>query len=207
VTSSDASSHQERYGTRNVQQSASPISVPSKPRNLSAKLLALLFIVFILGVGLGAGSTHSGTTTVTETTQTTYTLPIIVTAETNVTEYKTAMSAIFSEFHNITTQTADNFHAFSIGQMSRTELISFVSQQKDNLKVLTERTLRLHPPPAFAEAHVHVVNALSLCYSAFTLYEDGLIQNNPSLITEGNDFVNEATNELQTATSILNSNT
>jgi len=152
-----------------------------------------------------AGSSHSGATTVTETT--TFTLPMMVTAEANVTEYKTAMLAIFSEVHNITTQTADNFRAFSNGQMSRTDLISFVSQQKDNLKVLTESALRLHPPPEFAEAHVHIVNALSLSYSAFTIYEDGLIQNNPSLITEGNAFVNEATNELQTATSILNSTT
>lgn len=181
------------------------VEQPVAPKKKSqAKTLGLLIIVLVIGAMLGAaGSTHSGATTTTETT--TYTLPVMVTAEANVTEYKTAMSAIFSEFHNITTQTADNFRAFSNGQMSQTDLISFVSQQKDNLKVLMESALRLRPPSAFAEAHVHIVNALSLCYSAFTLYEDGLIQNNPSLITEGNAFVNQATNEFNTATSILNS--
>jgi hypothetical protein len=209
VTPSDASSQnlREDYGTGNVQQNVSPISVPSKPKKLSTKLLALLVIVFILGVALGGASTHSGTTTETETIQTTYTLPIMVTPEANVTEYKAAMSPILSEFVSIANQSEANFRAFSNGQMSRNDLISFLSQQKDSLKSLTEQALRLHPPPVFAEVHVHVVDALSLCYSAFTLYEDGLIQNNSSLIKEGTSFVYEATDELNTATSILNSST
>jgi hypothetical protein len=97
--------------------------------------------------------------------------------------------------------------AFSNGQISQADLLAFITTQKDNLGVLLESTIRLHPPPVVAEAHVHIVRAIALLYSADQNLEDGIIQNNASLINEAVTFINQATNEMQTATSILNSTT
>lgn len=173
------------------------------PKKLSAKLLAVLIIVFIVGATLGGAATRSGTTTVTKTIQ----MQSTVTQALDVSKYTAAMKSILSEAADISFKTADNMRATVNHQMSQADLLAFIRDQKNNLGRLMENALRLQPPPAFSEAHLHIVKSLGLEYSAFTLYEEGLTQNNASLINEGNAFTNQADNEMKTATSILNSTT
>ena len=90
-----------------------------KTKEAVNKTVGLVSHCVHLRCGVGGASTHSGTTTETETIQTTYTLPIMVTPEANVTEYKAAMSPILSEFVSIANQSEANFRAFSTGNVSK----------------------------------------------------------------------------------------
>jgi hypothetical protein len=63
----------------------------------------------------------------------------------------------------------------------------------------------LQPPPILAEVHAHDVKAKLLAYAAIEVFEEGLIQNSPSLIEESNALLNEATNETKAANDILDS--
>jgi hypothetical protein len=169
---------------------------------------ALVVAAFLVGILLGAGYASRGTSaTVTETMQvpTTYTSLTTVTEGANVADYKAAMKTIISQLSDMSSSTSAQVTAASNGQISQAELLAFITTQKDKVGVLLESTIRLHPPQAFAEAHVHVVRAIALLYSAYQLTEDGLTQNNPALITEASTFLNQSNNEIETATSILNS--
>ena len=174
-------------------QAARPF-VPKTGLKFNPMLLAIVLLLVGLIVGAGIGIGISGILNQT-----------ITTTQTSITDYKAAMGPILSQVGNMASNTSAQATAFSNGQISQADFLAFITTQKDNLGVLLESTIRLHPPQAFAEAHVHVVRAIALLYSAYQLMQDGLTQNNAALITEASTFLNQTTNELNTATSILNS--
>jgi hypothetical protein len=186
---------------------ASEVDVSQKAKahkKTSPKLIAIavLIIVFILGAMLGGALTRHGTTTTT--TQTTQ-IQTTVTQGADVAKYLAASQAITSEDLKGGTQWENKLHEFNNGQISKNDLLSALRERKENLKQLTESILRLQPPPAFAEVHAHEVKARLLAYAAIEVFEEGLIQNNPSLIDEANALLNEATNETKAANDILDS--
>lgn len=144
---------------------------------------------------------------VTETMQNaaTYTSLVTVSQGASVADYKAAIEPIISQVSDISSKSSAEMTEFSNGQISQGDLLAFITTQKDNLGVLLESTIRLQPPQVFAEAHVHIVRAIADLYSADQIIEDGLTQNNASILTEAITFINQSNNELQTATSILNS--
>jgi hypothetical protein len=84
--------------------------------------------------------------------------------------------------------------------------VAFIREQKNNIERLWESALRLQPPPALSEAHLHYVKSMAFEYEASTLYEDGLIQNNiASLFAEGNAFATQSQNEIKTGNTIMDS--
>jgi hypothetical protein len=190
------------------------------PKSVYVFILAAFLVGTLLGTGSGSASRRTPTT-VTETIQipTTYTSfttatayitagqleYVTVTEGANVADYVAAMENIISQLRDISSKSSAELTAFSNGQVSQADLLAFFTTQKGNLSVLLENTIRLHPPQAFTEAHVHTVRAIADLYTADQIIEDGLTQNNASILSEAITFINQSNNEMDTATSILNS--
>lgn len=169
-------------------------------------MVGVLLVVFIVGMLVGAGFVAANE--VAPTTQTTTEISqsfITVAAEPNITDYKAGMVPILLQVRDILGNTSAEITSYSSGQISESDLILFITTQKDSLNVLLESAMRLHPPSVFAEAHLHFVKSIALLYSAMQILQDGLSQNSAALIDEATTFINQANDEVQTGTSILNS--
>jgi hypothetical protein len=139
-------------------------------------------------------------------TRTAY-ISFTVTEGANVEQYTSDIQPILSECEDLSQRTADKANAFGSGGITQSDFLTYIHGAKDECELLMDRTIRLQPPQTLAEAHMHIVKGMILLYSAYVLIEDGLTQSDASLITEGATFIDEATNEFNTALSIINSTT
>lgn len=169
----------------------------------STKVLAIAVIMLLVGLAAGVGLWYlqPRTVTVTETIAgPTVTVTITPTPQkSDIQDYVLTMTDVLSEFQGIFSETRDKAVVYGNGEITKSQFLGYIQDSKNDLQNLYETASKQNPPQELGKAHLHLLRSLDFAYVAYTLLEDGLMQEDVSLVEESGDFLNLSTNELNAA--------
>lgn len=169
----------------------------------STKALAIAMIMLLVGLAAGVGLWYfqPRTVTVTETIAgPTVTVTLTPTPQkSDVQGYVLTMVDILSEFQDIFSESRDKAVAYGNGEIDKSQFLGYIREAKNDLQDLYETASKQNPPKELGEAHLHLLRSLDFAYAAYTLLEDGVMQEDVSLVEESADFLTLSTDELNAA--------